>query len=64
MPVCREVLELPYITIKTWKESIMFFNKKDKQEHKVCMYVEMNSLKVSNSVQRDIWERVGTLYKR
>ena len=32
----------------------MFFNKKDKQEHKVCMYVEMNSLKVSNSVQRDI----------
>ena len=32
----------------------MFFNKKDKQEHKVCMYVEMNALKVSNSVQRDI----------
>ena len=32
----------------------MFFKKKDKQEHKVCMYVEMNALKVSNSVQRDI----------
>ena len=32
----------------------MFFNKKDNQEHKVCMYVEMNALKVSNSVQRDI----------
>lgn len=32
----------------------MFFRKKDKQEHKVCMYVEMNALKVSNSVQRDI----------
>ena len=32
----------------------MFFKKKDKQEHKVCMYVEMNALKVSDSVQRDI----------
>ena len=32
----------------------MFFKKKDKQDNKVCMYVEMNALKVSNSVQRDI----------
>lgn len=54
MPVYREVLVLPYSTINNLKGEPMFFNKKDKQEHKVCMYVEMNALKVSDSVQRDI----------